>query len=794
MAEETKEKKAESPEKAGIFRKPIAKHIIFIVLLIIIGLYVYKVNLQLTHLPMLDPVTYYYPLLSVLKQSFTQYHDFYPLWNPYIMSGVPYYFDPVTVEIFSTTGLMVFLMNDVAVAMNLGYLIDVILAGIFMYWLVFELTKRHFAGFISGIILMIGLFIRAIMLGPGGTTLDAYFFMPLIFLTLLRALKSKQWLFYSVVSGSLLGLMIRGGPDLKVVSWFGFAVCFLFLFHLIGKDIKGRLIKVFLIGLILSAIGAGLVMQKLIPTMEYLDTTNKAELTFERLKTEYTSFKDISFGLIQPFDSNVFKMGYEGEGRQIGIVIFLLALYGIYANRKNKIVLSLMLTAILIILILNGPVFWVIWKFVPMFHSFRHIYRAAIVFLFAIAILAGFGVASIMSKAEAKNATKSKKFVICAAIFILIILNIYIFSYKQRWYDTQDINYNLARNYVAQNMSSMDGIFRYHDIETMGIDWGTQFMYVPHKIGNIYGYLTAWQPQYMNVYLAIANNNPAKFWGILNMKYMTSTQPVNISGFKFVEKYEKCDDCYQTKDIQKAYGPYLYENEKFLPRVYLVKNSVLIIGDGLFQIQNGQKFDARYVLMLNEKFNPANTAIIKGRQTINQYSLEELKRYSALILTQGSVVDSQSQYLLNSYVESGGIAPKSSDEFQQLFDKFNGSITAIPDDNYITHTFDKYELKLDGKYKGFVVLSEKFSTFDGWGAKADGMPVEILNADAVISAVYIDKPVQSIIFEYKPRSYVIGSYVTIVTVILLLIYFSFVIVKGVSSRKKKNGEQTTSTQ
>src|SRR3989338_9940003 len=193
------------------------------------------------------------------------------------------------------------------------------------------------------------------MLGPGGTTLDAYFFMPLIFLTLLRALKSKQWLFYSVVSGSLLGLMIRGGPDLKVVSCFGFAVGFLFLFHLIGKDIKGRLIKVFLIGLILSAIGAGLVMQKLIPTMEYIDTTNKAELTFERLKTEYTSFKDIFFGLILPFDSNVFKMGYEGEGRQIGIVIFLLALYGIYANRKNKIVLSLVLTAILMLLIINGP-------------------------------------------------------------------------------------------------------------------------------------------------------------------------------------------------------------------------------------------------------------------------------------------------------------------------------------------------------------------------------------------------------------------------------------------------------
>ncbi len=768
--------------------KPIMKHAVYIILLVILALVVFHNNLKLTHLPMLDPVTYYYPLLSVLKQSFTLYGDFFPLWNPYVMSGIPYYFDPVSVEIFSLTGMMVYLLPDVAMAMNIAYLLSVILAGIFMYWLVYDLTKRHEAGFISGVIFMINGFIRAVMLGPGGTTLDAYFFMPIVFLMLIRALKSKQWIFYSVISGILLGLMIRGGPDLKVVSWFGFAVGFLFLFHLIGRDFKGRFVKVFLVGLILSSIAVGLNTQKLFPTLEYLDTTNKAGLTLDMLKEEYTQWKDIFPAYIQPFDGNLFKIGYVGEQRHIGIIAFLLALYGLFVFRKNKIVLALVATAIMILLIINGPVFWIIWQTVPLFKSFRHIYRAGIVFMFAMSVLAGFGVAGILAKAEEKNVKKKNRFLIFIGIFVLLILNIYVFSYVQGYFDTQDINYNIARNYVAQNMSSMKGIFRYHDAESRGIDWGTQFSYVPLKISNIYGYLTAWQPAYMNVYLAMANNNPAKFWGILNMKYLTSTQPLNLSGFKLVGKYEKCNDCYETGDIQKVFGPYLYENEKFLPRAYAIKNSVLIIGDGNFALQNGQSFDGRYVLMFDDKFNPANTVIIKGKQRINEYSLEELKRYSAIILTQGSIMDSQSQYLMDSYIKEGGFIPRTGEEFAAMFDRFDGNLTAIPDENYLTHTFDRYELKLSRKYTGFIVLSEKFSTFDGWEAKADGMPVEILNADVVISAVYVDKPIESIVFEYKPMAYVLGRNITIVTMLFVLGYFVFLVFRKFMVKANKGEE------
>ncbi|MEK6808495.1 MAG: hypothetical protein AABY14_02310, partial [Nanoarchaeota archaeon] len=330
-----------------------------------------------------------------------------------------------------------------------------------------------------------------------------------------------------------------------------------------------------------------------------------------------------------------------------------------------------------------------------------------------------------------------------------------------------------ARNYVAQNMSKFPGIFRYHDYESFGIDWGTQFAYIPLNISNIYGYLTAWQPEYMNMYLSVANNAPAKFWGILNVKYLTSTQERNISGFRFVNKYMKCEDCYKTKDIQKVFGPYLYENDEFLPRAYFVDNSILVVG------KEEQKRQVIYSLMLDQGFKPYNTVIISGREMINHYSIDELKRYNAIFLTANSI-DQNSGFLLKSYVDSGGkLLPNiingknqiTNEDILELLNSFNGTLHQIPDADYITHNFDKYELKLKENYQGWIVLSEKFSMFPGWRVKSGNNELVLERADSVISTIYVDADVESITFEYKPKSYILGRNITILTIILLLGYF-----------------------
>jgi hypothetical protein len=278
----------------------------------------------------------------------------------------------------------------------------------------------------------------------------------------------------------------------------------------------------------------------------------------------------------------------------------------------------------------------------------------------------------------------------------------------------------------------------------------------------------------MNVYLAVGFNNPAKFWGILNTKFITSTQQINISGFKFIRRFEDCKICFpELEQWNKAWGPYLYENEEFMPRAFIVNNSILIVGEEQSATQT------IYSLMLDNGFNPSNTVIIRGKQKISDYNNAELKKYKAIFLTQDSV-DQNSGFILKNYVNSGGILLPDltknknnvgEEELQKIWNSFSGSMIAIPNEDIIMHNFDKREIKLNKNYKGFLVLSEKFSVFSGWEVTADGNKRELLNADSMISSIYLDGNENTILFEYKPKPYIIGLYITLTTLILLTIYF-----------------------
>ncbi|KKR79173.1 MAG: hypothetical protein UU24_C0015G0013, partial [Candidatus Nomurabacteria bacterium GW2011_GWA2_40_9] len=255
----------------------------------------------------------------------------------------------------------------------------------------------------------------------------------------------------------------------------------------------------------------------------------------------------------------------DGSGLHIGIAAFLLAGFAVYRRWKSKTVLFLSGAALLSILISMGTfVFYLLWKYIPPFDSTRYVNRALILFVFTAAVLAGIGAVELFSILEKKLKKKGLIFAY-SCLVVLVLLNLYVFNYDPTNWRVSNANKAIEHNYILQNISKMPGIFRINTYETKGIDWGTDFYNIPLGIEHIYAYEAVWYVPYMNVYLSVAYNNPAKFWGILNMKYLTATEEVNISGFKFVKKFEECGVCWpEQKNFVKAYGPYLYENELFL--------------------------------------------------------------------------------------------------------------------------------------------------------------------------------------------------------------------------------------
>jgi len=189
-----------------------------------------------------------------------------------------------------------------------------------------------------------------------------------------------------------------------------------------------------------------------------------------------------------------------------------------------------------------------------------------------------------------------------------------------------------------------------------------------------------------------------------------------------------------------------------------------------------------YGIMINDNFNPANSVVIMGdKGLINNYDIEFLKRFDAILLTADSI-DGDSGYILKQYVDSGGtLLPNlingtntiTVQEIDNLLASFKGDYTKVKKVNVSLYTPNKREMDLKGQ-RGFLVTAEKYFWFEGWKARINNNKnIEILRANGMNSAVYLDGEAGKIAFEYKPRSFKIGMSISLTTLIFIILYFSY---------------------
>ena len=201
--------------------------------------------------------------------------------------------------------------------------------------------------------------------------------------------------------------------------------------------------------------------------------------------------------------------------------------------------------------------------------------------------------------------------------------------------------------------------------------------------------------------------------------------------------------------------------------------------------------------MLDPGFNPKNTVIIHGKESINDYSMEELRKYSAIFLTEGSV-DQNSGFILKQYVDAGNkLLPNIVEDQQQISQQDIDNILKIsdeepyliPDENIISKSFEKKIIKLDEPVSGFLVLSERYSMFPGWNVNLNNKKLEIQRANGVVSTIHIDNESGDLLFKYSPKSYRTGYLITLTTILLLIVFFVYRIIK-----KKKVPKEKTPTE
>lgn len=466
--------------------------------------------------------------------------------------------------------------------------------------------------------------------------------------------------------------------------------------------------------------------------------------------------------------------------KDIGVFVFILALFSLF-NIKNKRTLFFYILIIIGSLIITGSfVYYILWKFVPGFSAMHHVIRGLFIVIFGISVLAALGANILFNKLEVKyKLTKKKLNIIYIILVILLVTDVGILVYKEKAsHTTKYATYfgptyeeMIKQNELLQYLSKQPGIFRIENIGSTGHSGLTMTYLTPLGLSRLYGATSIWIPEYFNVYLSVAHNAQAKFWGMLNAKYVYYKDTVNITGFKFLRKFNNCTICVEDPiQDQGISGPYLYLNEYYLPRAYMADYSILIAGD------KEQVDQTTYALMLNENFDPSNTVIVMNYGLAND--LDFLKKFNAVVLTQGSV-NENSGFILKQYVNDGGIllpnivegkSSVSQEDINGLLSSFKGDYANVKEINFTYYSPNKRIIGLKGE-KGWMVLAEKFHMFEGWEPNLNNVKKVNYRANGINTAVYLEGDSGDLIFKYSPKSFRKGAIIGGFTLILIIIFF-----------------------
>ena len=594
----------------------------------------------------------------------------------------------------------------------------------------------------------------------------AYAYLPFVFLFAINAME-KNLLLNSIIAGIFLAMQFHaeGQQELlySLILFFGFLI-----FNIPGKEIKKRALKITFIALISIIVLTGLAAIKILPANEALKFGPRQEgFTYERSILGHLTLDN--------FFSSIIENG-------IGFLPAILALCSLPYLRKKRVMLFWALLLFVILILSGSFLYKLIWLYIPFFNKIKDLNKGFMLVIFIGSVLAAYGSRFIAENLNKK--TRIKENYILIVTVILLLGSLWVFAPKEP--NMINIEEWISKNEVMNYMANDSSIFRFHNYESLGIDHGVGHFSVPLNLEDIYGYDAAlWHLEYLPEYLSFARQNPAKMLGILNVKYLTSITPVNISGFTLIKKFQECNIC---KPL-KAAGPYLYENTLFLPRAYFADNAVLVVG------KSDAAVKGMYFLMSDSNFKPHNTIIIKGKEKIDDYTIEYLKNFDAIFLLEGSVFQS-SLPLLRQFVDSGGFlfpnVLENENKFnetriKQMWESFNESIKPIKDANIIRKSYDKIEINLDNSDNGFLVLSEKFTLFPGWTARIDGKKADIERVNGVVSAIFVpensERVVKRVVFEYKPETFVLGAIITSITLLSVITYLIYYLI----TRLKKKG-------
>ncbi len=360
-----------------------------------------------------DIITQIYPWKKITIDSWKQGQV--PLWNPYSFSGTPHAANYQT-AVFSPVNLLYFVLPFLD-AWSVSILLQPLLAGIFMYFLLRCLGRSQEASLIGAIAFMFCGFLTVWM--AYGTLGWAVLWLPLLIAAAVRHFRKRSWWNLFMVSIALAWSFVSGHFQMSVYVLMALAAFITYqAVHTKRRRAGVELVLAVIVGLMLSA-------PQILLSLDAYSRSIRSELFVQSggIAWQYvvTLFAPDFYG--NPVTRNDWYGSYAEWASYIGVVPLLLAVYAM-VRRTKHIGFFLGLALVSFLVAAPSPInAFVIWLKIP---GISTSYAARIITLtsFSLAVIAAYGLDRLREDWEKKRMSITLPYFVGIGVFLIFLWSI----------------------------------------------------------------------------------------------------------------------------------------------------------------------------------------------------------------------------------------------------------------------------------------------------------------------------------------------------------------------------------
>lgn len=758
---------------------------VFIILLFALGFF-HKLIIHTDQMiyPASDIKNMYSFWRSFLVDSYFKYHEF-PLWNPYMFSGMPFVGDTQSGMFYPFT--LLFYFFPINLVFGYTFIIDFFLLGFFTYLFARQIGLEKFSSLVSSISMMLsGNFVLLIYEGHLFIA-DTIIWFPLILLLYELALIKKQ-LIFAIISGIPLSFMVLAGHIQPAVFGFLASLGYLSLRFIVDyKTYKKHILRIMLIPFL------SFIIAVLISSIQILPSLQLSELSIRSGGLSYEFASDFSLPpkqllsfLLPHFFGSPLNQTYWGKGNfwslsaYAGILpLIFTAIAIIFKRDKYALIFALLgLFALFFSFGPHSPLFPFFYKHIPGFNMFRVPARFLYVYGFSISILAGIGVNFFFNRQNGKTIKRIKKF-----LFFLSMISLFTISFILLLNFRSD-KVALFEKYVLKNSYAvgLDRSILYLQLQNDLIVFSI-FIVISIVLIRLLMKYGASSLIKITIITFIAID-----LGLFGMKFYTTGDPTYVFTTPEIIKKVKLDkDRFRVFDLSgKFVTPLSINSIESLTGInssYLkhYQEFVWLTGDHLktpyenfldfYNIKNPtilKMLNVKYIISKNKLPNKEYINIYKKDYYLYK-DRNTLPR--AYIVNAAKVIPNKKEIF--KILQSKNYKPK---EYVML--EIDPKVPLKNGEGFRSVYFNLYEpdkikLKTNFSSPAYLVLSEIW--YPGWKAYDNGLETEIFKTNYVFRSIYVKKGLHDISFVYDPDSYKVGkaiSILSLLTVIGSLVYIN----------------------